>query len=109
MSVREWKGYIVLEDGKIIGPSGRVVHGTLQSKGYLQTSTAGGKKILLHHIVAAAYHDFVDDGKSEIDHIDGNIINNHPGNLRVVTKSQHWVLDATRRRDANLKKYIESP
>ena len=100
--VRVWNNFHVRSDGHIVGPSGRVVHGSRQSKGYLQTTTKNKQKILLHHIVAAAYHGFQSDGTTEIDHIDGNKKNNHPCNLRVVSKEEHRSFDAKRRLDVSL-------
>ena len=99
--IRQWNGFHVRTDGLIIGPSGRVVRGSLQSKGYLQTTTTSGKKVLVHHIVAAAWHGFRNDAGFELDHIDGDKINNHPGNLRVVSRDTHRKLDADRRLVAN--------
>ena len=63
----------VRSDGLVLGPSGRVVRGTRQSRGYLQTTTSGQKKILMHHIVAEALHGFnSSEGTDHGDHTPQN-------------------------------------
>lgn len=97
----EWCGFHVRRDGLVLGPSGRVVRGTRQSRGYLQTTTSGKKKNLMHHIVAGAWHGFNSSEGTEVDHIDGDKQNNTPDNLRVVVVDEHRRLDTQRRMASN--------
>ena len=97
----EWRGFRVRSDGLVLGPSGRVVRGTRQSRGYLQTTTSGKKKILMHHIIAGSHHGFCYAEGTQVDHIDGDTLNNAPENLRVVGVDEHRLLDAQRRLASN--------
>lgn len=63
------------------------IHGTPVKNGYLQTGlhfNGKYKMFLIHRLVAEAYLPDWDESL-EVDHIDGNPINNHSNNLRMVS------------------------
>lgn len=91
-----WNGYCVARDGSIIGCRGRKVNGTITSRGYRQTTGRKRKKLLIHRIVAYAWHQKPSDA-SEVNHIDGNKLNNHADNLEWLTYEEHRKKDALRR------------
>jgi len=91
-----WNGYCVSRDGSIIGCRGRKVKGTFTSRGYRQTTGPNRKKLLIHRIVAYAWCDGACD-KKEVNHIDGNKLNNHANNLEWLTSEEHRKKDALRR------------
>lgn len=97
MTWKTWGAYSVHRDGRVVGPSGRCVVGTRNSKGYLQTTGVDKKKLLLHRIVAAAWHGGV-TRDMEVDHVDGCKTHNAPSNLRVLTRVAHREADAARQR-----------
>ena len=96
---RVWNGYVVLYNGEIMGPRGRRIKGTRTSKGYLQTTGPKKKKLLLHRIVAAAWHAHTTDDieAAEVNHIDGNKGNNRVDNLEIVSPAEHAACDNERR------------
>jgi len=61
--------------------------GHLNNRGYLN-GQIDGKKYLVHRIIYYMYHGHIDD-TMQIDHIDGNPVNNRIENLRLVTRSQN--------------------
>ena len=59
-------------------------------------------KVLLHHIVAAAWHGYDPCGedRQEVHHADGNPANNAPGNLQVMNRADHKRAEAKRKAEA---------
>lgn len=104
---RCWRNYVVFYNGTVIGPSGRVVTGTLTKRGYLQTTGRGRKKLLMHRIVAMAWlapGTDTDDSTVEVNHADGNRTNNRADNLELVYPDQHKHTDSERRFRAQLSR-----
>ena len=60
--------------------------GTLDTTGYLKTQV-DGVRLRVHRVVFAMSNGVWPDG--EVDHIDGNRLNNRPENLRVVSRSEN--------------------
>ena len=58
----------------------------------------GGKFYQVHRIIAALIYE-CDPGHNEVDHLDGNSLNNSPENLRLVNKSMN-LHNANVRRDS---------
>lgn len=59
------------------------------SYGYAMTRL-GGKDIYMHHLVYANYHpEYVSTKGIDIDHKDGNSLNNQPENLRLLTHGEN--------------------
>ena len=52
---KEYNGYRINEDGVILGISGKIIKGTKNSKGYLQTTGKNKKKILIHRLIAQCW------------------------------------------------------
>ena len=54
-----------------------------KNRAYVQRNAAGGKTIIMHRYILMA------TGNSEIDHINGNSLDNRESNLRFCTRSQN--------------------
>lgn len=65
---------------------GQTVKGTPNTRGYLQISV-DGVRMTLNRVVFALAHGRLPE--AEVDHIDRDRRNNHPDNLREVTRSQN--------------------
>ena len=104
---KEYNEYLINKNGTIIGPSGRIVKGTKNSKGYLQTQGINKKKILLHRLIAECYIKCPGEfNEYQVNHIDGNKINNNPNNLEWLTNSEHKIKDSIRRKN-DIIKYLK--
>ena len=78
--------YIVDADGLVFSTHKRKrLRGSTNSKGYLQLPN----KELYHRVVAQAWVKGRTDARKDINHIDGNKLNNHPSNLEWCTASEN--------------------
>lgn len=83
------KGYAIFNDGIIIGVKGSVRKNKVGTSGYLQINIGRGKNqktYLVHRLVAEMYLSNPDD-LPEVNHKDGNKLNNHVRNLEWCTRS----------------------
>ena len=95
---KEYNGYHINKEGYIIGASGRIVKGTKNSKGYLQTTGRNKKKILIHRLIAECWIECPGDFCCyQVNHIDGNKLNNSIENLEWLTPEEHVKADNIRR------------
>ena len=95
---KEYNGYRINEDGVILGISGKIVKGTKNSKGYLQTTGKNKKKILIHRLIAQCWIECPGDFCSyQVNHIDGDKTNNCVKNLEWLTPIEHVRVDNKRR------------
>tara|TARA_B100001287_G_C22624006_1_gene501565 strand:- start:616 stop:978 length:363 start_codon:yes stop_codon:yes gene_type:complete len=95
---REYKGYRINKSGIILGVSGKNIKGTKNSKGYLQTTGKNKKKYLIHRLIAECWIDCPGDfNYYQVNHIDGNKLNNSITNLEWVTPTEHIRIDNNRR------------
>lgn len=93
MKLKEvFERYLISECGKLfIKESGKEVIGTVTEKGYKITTitcSSGRKVISFHRLVAMAWVDNPNNLK-EVDHLDGNKLNNHASNLEWVTRGEN--------------------
>ena len=97
--IEAWKKcFEVTEDGTLLRTSinGRAIMprkvGSKDGSGYLQCSF-NNKQYRVHRIVFALTHGYL---PKTVDHIDGDVLNNRPDNLREVTDSQNSMNTSTR-------------
>jgi len=87
------KGYVV-DGGVVYQKNGNPLR--VKKDGKFHMTDRNGKRFIVHtgRVLFAAYPTFyrVDSAHTEIDHIDGNRANNHPGNFRPVTGQQNTAL-----------------
>lgn len=89
------KQWFVSACGKVVGPKGIVLKPKSQGE-YLivsyQADTPFGAKIrhkYVHRLVARVFHERTEYCGTEVNHIDGNKLNNHYTNLEWVTRKQN--------------------
>lgn len=92
-----YPGYQIYDDGRIyLSRSNRWMKPTLNSNGYLRCTIvrADGKHInmYIHKLVALAYIPAV-EGKTYVDHINGNKLDNRAANLRWCTNVENITFD----------------
>lgn len=80
--------YEVTEDGKVINKKSRKeLKGQLNGKGYLRVSI-GGKLMFVHRLVAEKFIPNTEE-KKQVNHKDGNKLNNNVDNLEWVTNAEN--------------------
>lgn len=83
--------YLVLENGKVINSkTNKELKPELTKNGYLRVTIydKGKKRFLLHRLVASCYL-LNNENKSQINHIDGNKLNNSVSNLEYSTQTEN--------------------
>lgn len=90
-TIKEFNNYTVDEAGNVYHLSGRKLGTRVTPKGYVQTwLTQDGetKYRFIHRLVADTFID-KPEGKKEVNHKDGNKLNNHFSNLEWVTREEN--------------------
>jgi len=91
--IEEWKQiegnetYLVSNLGKVKSPSGKILNGADEGRGYIRVCI-NYKLRRLHQLVAKAFIENPEN-KKEINHIDGNKKNNCINNLEWVTRKEN--------------------
>jgi hypothetical protein len=80
--------YKVNQNGDVIGPRGTVLKGFIHPKGYKHVFLGNGDCSKVHRLVAQAFIPNPEN-KKEVNHIDGNKLNNHVSNLEWVTHTEN--------------------
>lgn len=86
-----YHGYVVYEDGTIIGRRGKPMQKVDNGRGYLIVSLYLNKRTTTKavHVLVAKCFVPNPDNLPEVDHKDGNKTNNHYTNLRWVTRGKN--------------------
>lgn len=80
--------YIVTKDGKVINKhNNKILKPQLNGKGYLRVGV-GGKLMFVHRLVAE-FHVPNPDNNPQVNHKDGNKLNNNADNLEWVTNQEN--------------------
>lgn len=86
-------GYLVSESGLVQSPRYHIpLKGTVTPKGYVAVSVmlSGKPKIFrAHRLVATAFLGMAPSSKHQVNHKDGNKLNNHVSNLEWVTSQEN--------------------
>lgn len=85
---KEYFGYKVSSEGRIISPYGNELKGVLHKDGYRFVYFLG-RVTAMHRIIAECFCDGFDDPNLVVDHIDGNKQNNKAKNLEWVTQREN--------------------
>ena len=97
MVIPGFENYKVFENGEVFSfarkQSGVKLNPGISTSGYLQVGlyvSGVSTSVSVHRLVASVYLGLdLNDSKSLVDHIDGNKLNNHVSNLRIVTPSEN--------------------
>jgi len=90
MKVKEFGGYDVREDGRVVGPRSELKP-FMGRGGYLKVCLSDNNRrrwVYVHRLVAECFIPNV-HSKPEINHIDGSKLNNSASNLEWVTRSEN--------------------
>ncbi len=84
-----FSGYTIREDGQVVGPRGRPIKPQFSNVGYLRVELAG-RKYSIHRLLAEAFIPNP-EGKSQVNHINGDKADNRLENLEWVTQSENML------------------
>lgn len=91
-AIEEFPGYSISEAGAIQGPSGKILTSFIV-KGYptVGLSTAAKKRVhrAVHRLVALAWLPPPAEGKTDVNHVDGNKTNHQASNLEWCSRSEN--------------------
>jgi hypothetical protein len=81
--------FAVSKTGRVLGRSGRILsnRGSPYRTVSYRTEDKKTRHLYVHRLVAEVWHGVPEDGRDEVNHRDGNKLNNHRDNLEWVTRS----------------------
>ena len=90
--MKEYKGYKISEDGRVFNKKGdKELYYNVNHKGYKRVALfyeGKSKKYFVHRLVAMLYVENPNN-KNQVNHIDGDKLNNHYTNLEWVTNKEN--------------------
>jgi hypothetical protein len=89
--IKDYEGYTIYRDGKIMGRRGKFLQPWIGRGGYLKVClkyNGNVRWVYVHRLMCETYLDNPLN-KKEINHIDGNKLNNALSNLQWVTRSEN--------------------
>tara|TARA_Y100001951_G_C11284835_1_gene267944 strand:- start:467 stop:994 length:528 start_codon:yes stop_codon:yes gene_type:complete len=87
VEIADYPGYFACENGDIIGKRGNVLAGKVTWDGYREIILSDGvrrRSVRVHTLIAECFHGEKPEG-CQVNHIDGNKLNNAKDNLEYVT------------------------
>lgn len=88
----DYPGYFATIDGEIIGKRGKPLIGAVDRCGYREVMLSNhsrGKRFLVHRLILMTFNPADDFKKLDVNHKDGNKLNNKLWNLEWCTRSQN--------------------
>lgn len=91
--IKDFEDYLISSHGQVYSKkTNKLLTLKINKYGYVRTTLAKNSKrfyFQVHRLVASAFIENIDKNKCQVNHIDGNKLNNHIENLEWVTPSEN--------------------
>lgn len=98
--------YYVTKDGKIINKDGKELKKCISTSGYYFVQLVKDKKKYMKYVHRLVAETYLKDQKEQVDHINGDKLDNNISNLRWVTAKENYYNYGYEQRIENKKKKI---